>query len=222
MIAEAAVLVSLYKARRFLAAKVENLLAQTIIRDCRVIFLNVQDLEDESELLGGLPDNCEIVKFHNHASLYQAWNAGIGLTKSRLITSSNVDDLQAPTYLAECVTALDRDQLDVVASDYLITDLPNQRWPKWEQVIGRVEVGFPGSTMGPCPVWKRDLHKAHGLFGDYQVIGDARAWETWAAAGHRFGAVRSDLALYYAGSESLERRCDPKTGVKLIDIDHAI
>ena len=42
------ILISLYKASRFLPAKLENLLKQTYFNKCNIVLLNCQNLENES------------------------------------------------------------------------------------------------------------------------------------------------------------------------------
>ena len=42
-------------------------------------------------------------------------------------------------------------------------------------------------------------------------------WEKWYAGGERFGLIKRDMVLYYAHSDSLERRVE--NGISLRDSD---
>lgn len=214
------ILVSIYKGRRFLLHKLDNLYKQTIIDNCQVVLLNCQNIENENEIYNYYPKkNTYVIEYPFYVGLYKSWNDGITLTDSKYIVNANLDDLWHPTYLERCVDLLENSNCDIVSTKTLITDLCNQCEP-WTNIIGEIcKRPYPLDTAGPCPVWRRDLHK-FGLFGDYKVIGDARMWEIWYAHGAKFDVISEALALYYCNPLSLERRVD-ENGVKLRDIDLA-
>lgn len=217
------VLVSLYKAGKFIRAKINNLIQQTIIHDCQVVFLNCQNLDNEREayveLLGD--ENFREIMYDSHRRLYPTWNDGIQCTQSKYVVNSNVDDMWHPKYLQYCTQYLDKHpEAACVSSGVLVTEIPNQDDPAQWRKYGKYPLAtYPQSTAGPCPVWRRSLHDKYGWFGDYSVIGDARMWEKWNAGGEQFHLIKDFLVLYYASSNSLERRHDPDTGVLLRDLD---
>lgn len=222
------VLIALYKAGEFIESKIESLRRQTIIDNSLIIFLNCQNHDNEFDLcekFAAERSNVINIMFNEDITLYESWNAGIGLssnTASKYIVNYNADDQWHPSYLEQCCDYLDENEdTAIVSTGILITDVPNQLWPNWK-TNGKIPAHpYPLSTAGPCPVWRRCLHEKYGYFGNYKVIGDARMWEKFHAGGEKFGLIKEDLALYYSSKNSLERRRDPTTGQLLRDIDIA-
>jgi hypothetical protein len=206
------VLISLWKAGRFLEAKLENLQLLQGFSDCWIVLLNCQNHDNESNIYRRFLkyDNVLEIMYDNYIRLYPTWNDGIKATKSRYIMNSNVDDMLHPTYVRRCCGWLDsKQEYACVSSRVLITRKSNQPdYTTWKWSDKMPFRSYPHSSAGPCPVWRRSLHEKHGYFGDYRVIGDARMWERWYADGEQFGLIKEDLVLYYRHNQSLEVRHD--------------
>lgn len=217
------VLVAIYKASHFIESKIKSLAAQTIFKDIQVILLNCQDLENESSYYDDFLDNTNVreIKYDNHTRLYKTWNDGINsFCPSQYITNANVDDQWHPSFAEKCCDYLDNNKdVSVLSTNILITNIANQIWPNWISHDIYPKYVYPGSTAGPCPVWRSSLHRKYGLFDDYAVISDALMWEKWLVNGEKFARLDEDLVLYYVNPMSLERRHDEITGQLLIDID---
>jgi glycosyltransferase involved in cell wall biosynthesis len=217
-----AILVAMYKASRFVDAKIENLKRQTILGDCNIVFLNCQNLENERNqyrsFLGG---NITEIVYSDHTGLYQTWNDGIKATESEYVVNANVDDMWHPEYLERLTTILDENQDHSVAYSHVkSTSQPNQFDQKeWNYKGGLSIKPFPQGTMGPCPVWRRSLHDKYGMFADTQVIGDALMWQKWRRGGEKFYQVQEPLVLYFNNPNSLERRCCPDSKLPLREVD---
>lgn len=223
------ILIALYKAGDFLPAKIESLQKQTYFNKSTIVLLNCQDLNQESEIYSDFAaDNKNVIvkEYKEWKMLYPTWNDGIAMTSSKYVMNSNVDDMLHSEYVEECCKFLDNNlEYGVVSTEVIVTDKPNQVWPKWDHVISRMPIGYPhhigGGTAGPCPMWRRSLHEKYGLFGDYRVIGDARMWEKWHDNGIKFGVINKDMVLYLTHANSLERRSN-ENGVRFrhLDIGH--
>jgi len=216
------ILIAVYKARQYVESKIASLVQQTIFNQCKILFLNCQNLENENEEIekaAAQYANIEIVNFSEYVKLYDSWNIGISQNLNiPYCTNYNMDDQWNPTYLEKAIQHLEETDADIVSSGVLVTDTINQVWPNWSPT-GRMPLAtYPASTAGPSPVWRMALHEKYGLFGSYLTIGDARIWETWYANGVKFGLISEDLVLYYRNPESLERRRD-SSGVLLRDVD---
>lgn len=214
-------LVSLYEARYFLKAKIENLRQLQDFSDCWVVLLNCQNKHGEdsyySEFLRSNHNVLEI-RYDHWVSLYRAWNDGIRATRSKYIMNSNVDDMLHPEYLRACTEFLDsHPDTAVVSTRVGLTRTPNQHRPDWTVDSDMPFYSFPLSTAGPCPMWRRELHHKYGLFCEqYQVISDGIMWDKWYAGGETFGLIDRRLALYYKNPRSLERRQDQE-GQSLVE-----
>lgn len=218
------VLVGLYRASRFLEAKIANLKLQNNFDDCNIILLNCQDLEKESTLYADFlqsNENVSEILFKQHIGLYATWNAGIEQSQSEYIVNANADDMWHPEYLERMIKALDEDSGAAVAYSHVkLTGQPNQfDASKWQYTGGLSTRPFPQGTMGPCPVWRRSLHDRFGLFPDYQVISDALMWQKWRRGGERFLQVPEPLVLYFQNPNSLERRLCPHSKLPLREVE---
>lgn len=212
------VLVAIYKAGVHLAGKLKDLEAQSWFKRSNIILLNCQNLDDEKSVYSEFAksDNVTVKEYGHHIKLYDSWNDGIRMSDSEYIVNSNVDDRWHPQYLERLARHLDEHKdVGVVSSLVDVTDVANSSWP-WKP-ISNLAIGYPGGTAGPCPMWRRELHK-HGYFESYSIISDALMWETWLRNGVKFGIINEPLALYYTSSKSLERRLD-EHGRKLIDME---
>jgi hypothetical protein len=213
------VLVSVFKASKYIKHKLENLREQTIFDKLHIILLNCQNLECERSIYSSFLSykNVTELYFNDYVKLYKSWNDGIKISKCKYISNSNADDLIAPTYYEKCVHTLDNSDFSMVSSKVLVSNVYPQQWPNWVH-ISDIPICYPGSTMGPCPTWRRILHDKYGYFGEYYVIGDARFWEAMHAGNEKFGVIDEHLVLYYHNAMSLERRVD-ESGNKLLDVD---
>jgi hypothetical protein len=205
------ILVALWKASRFLEAKLENLRQQTLFDRCNIVLLNCQNLENEAGIYADFlkHNNVSEICYDTHINLYPTWNDGIKATESRFIMNSNVDDMLHPEYVRACSNWLNTNpDFACVSTGVLVTEKPNQIHPNWEWKDRLPFHIYPLSTAGPCPMWRRSLHNKYDYFGNHRVIGDAKMWEKWLGGGEKFGLIDQNLVLYYAHSGSLERRVD--------------
>lgn len=217
----ATLLVALYRAGPYLAAKLASLRQLVDFAAYQIILLNCQNLDDERTVYQSFLDFPNILEIYHssYMTLYQSWDVGLKASESVYVASSNVDDLTHPEYANKCAAYLDdHPEVGVVSSQVLVTDVPNQVWPNWQWVSRLPPLPYPHSTAGPAPLWRRDLH-GYGYFGDYRTIGDARMWERWLARGVRFEVYPEDLVLYYLNPLSLERRIDSESGRSLRELD---
>lgn len=217
------ILVSLYKAGEYIEAKVKNLLQQSIIKSCQIVFLNCQNLDGEREYYKDyLCDNVHEILYDQYVGLYKSWNDGILKYPSDYICNSNADDMWHPDYLKIMRNYLDSNKdIGIVNSRVLITNIKNQTDHKtWSANLGTIPLKeYPLSTAGPCPVWRRSLHDEYGYFDDLLTIGDAIMWKKWFNNGVKFGNVDKPLVMYYASPMSLERRFDAATGKSYKQLD---
>lgn len=218
------VLVGLYKAGKFLEAKIENLRRQSMFDDMSIVLLNCQNLDKESDIYADFlheNDNVSEIMYHEYIGLYATWNHGIEASNTDYITNANVDDMWHPDYLKILTGALDDDKFYASAYSYILqSGIPNQfDYKKWQYKGGLSRQPFPVGTMGPCPVWRRSLHTKYGLFEDYQIISDGMMWQKWRRGGEKFLQVQEELVLYFNNPESLERRHCPHSNLPLIKVE---
>lgn len=220
---EITILVALYKAGEFIEAKIKNLRNLTNIQQCKVIFLNCQDLDNESKhyekFLEDYPQSTHII-YNKHRKVYGTWNEGIKMSDTKYIANFNADDQCRPDYFEKCIQFLEEyEEYCAVSSRVLVSSFPNQVWPEWTKDSELPPATYPDSTAGPCPVWRRSLHSKYGYFDDLRVVSDATMWQRWHEGGEKFGYINDPMVLYYRSPNSLERRIDPKTKLPYRHLD---
>src|SRR4051812_37257161 len=121
----ATVLVALYRAGPFLAAKLENLRCQTAFADCWIVLLNCGNEDGEEDLYrawAATHPNVVVRRYDSFISLYDSWNHGLQMTDSTYVLNSNVDDLLHPDYIERCTRFLgDHPDYACVSSQVLVT-----------------------------------------------------------------------------------------------------
>ena len=218
------VLVGLYKADKFLEAKIENLRRQSAFDEMDVVLLNCQNLENEAEIYADFlkeNENVSEILYEDHVGLYSTWNNGISQCNTEYVVNANVDDMWHPDYIKKMTNVLSLNKSYATAYSYVLqSGIPNQfDHETWQYKGGLSRQPFPGGTMGPCPVWRRSLHDKYGMFEDFQIISDAMMWQKWRRGGEKFLQVKEELVLYFNNPQSLERRHCPHSNLPLKKVE---
>lgn len=178
------VIVSVYKAERFIRQKIEDLLEQSVIDELEIIIINSGSPENEDEIIRAYAKkHSQIVYIHtvDRETIYKAWNRGIGIAKGKYITNSNVDDRLAPNALEVLCTALDNNpDVVLVYADQYISFQENQkfneiskakhfRWSKYNKLTL-----LESCITGPQPMWRASIHSQYNIqFNEnLEVAGD--------------------------------------------------
>ena len=169
------VLVSLYNAKKYVTARLTNLLEQSE-KDIEVIVIDAASpQEDGKAVLEQFGDDPRVIviTLNERIPLYSAWNIGLTFSSGKYIANANADDLLAPTTLEDMADWLDANpEADLLAGSWYEVKEENNLWPPPE--------GAEISTIkapGHFPLWRRDLHVELGLFDDtFKIVGDIDWW----------------------------------------------
>ena len=162
--------------------------------------------------------------------LYEVWNYYCGLSTSRYVSTSNIDDKRAPNHVHVVVDMLDEETgCDVGSTGLRIAKDPSITWDTsaglTEWYVGgrrvhkrfddlyRVRDGIVKSHNFPhcLPVWRTALMPVNGSFNE-KDFGSSADWEYWLRAAQRgsvFAHLEEPLGLYYIAPASYWRR-NPK------------
>ena len=100
------VLIAIYKSGEYIDSKIKSIIQMQDFKNTEFIFLNCQNLHEESEKIKPLClqyPNIRQLHFDQHVNLYMTWNAGIQLSNSEYITNYNADDQWHPKFVKKCV-----------------------------------------------------------------------------------------------------------------------
>lgn len=207
---KATVLISLYKSQKFIQNKIENIMEQTIFKECEFMFIDGGTNDDELDIIRRFiigKHNCHLIaNKKGRITLYEAWNRGIKASSAPYICNSNTDDVLAPNAIERLIESLDGDNnISVTFPNVYTTTKPNS---KWGTVTGGYINTSANAVVGPFVMWRRSLHSKYGLFdGRLWVYGDAHWWNLLRSNHVVFKKVPDHLCIYLVGN-GLERSCD--------------
>src|SRR5437588_9034397 len=105
------VIVPNYNHAKYLPRRLESILAQTAV-DFELILLDDCSTDDSRSLLtrfAATDARCRCVfNAKNSGSVFRQWNLGVGMARGKYIWIAESDDWAAPTFLAQLVSALER------------------------------------------------------------------------------------------------------------------
>ncbi|HIQ05788.1 MAG TPA: glycosyltransferase, partial [Anaerolineae bacterium] len=212
-------IVSTYNSERFIRGCLEDLEAQTIADRLEIIVVDSGSQQNERAIVEEFQqryDNIVYIRTEERETVYAAWNRGIKAARGKYITNANTDDRHRRDALELLARALDEHpDITVVYADCAITHIENQtfdtasptrffRWPDFDR-----ETFFQVCTVGPQPMWRREVHNEYGFFDEsFQVAGDYEFWLRISKT-RKFLHLPIVLGLYFESPTSIEHR-DPE------------
>jgi FkbM family methyltransferase len=207
------VIVSTYKAERFLRGCIEDLEAQSIADNIEIIVVNSGSPENEKAIVKELQARHRNIVYleTQRETVYGAWNRAIKIARGRYLTNANTDDRHATHALEKLAAALDRrPDIDLVYGNSALTRTENTTlqkgpvngsfcWPPFDP-----RLLFNVCFVGPHPMWRRSLHDKFGLFdSNYTSAGDYEFWLRICQK-TKFLHLPETLGLYLEHESSIE------------------
>ncbi len=205
------IITSIYNGDEYIQQFMEDITNQTMFEEkCELLLINANSPGNEEEVikpyLEKYPDNIVYKKLDEDPGIYAVWNIGVEIASGDYITNANLDDRHAPfAYEKQAAALLANPDVDLVYADMLITDQPNETWHA-NSSNGR-KYNFPEFSYDnlkmvnmphAAPMWRKSLHKKHGLFDQkYNSAGDWEMWLRAAQKGSKFMKMSTPVGLYY-------------------------
>ena len=126
------IVVSAYRANRFLAACLRNLLDQSCITECEVILVSCDPGEDNRSIVAEYGAKFSWFQHIETAreTLYRSWNRGLQKARGEFFVNANVDDALHPQSLRTLAQALSTEPNAALAyGDWAWSDEPNASFP---------------------------------------------------------------------------------------------
>jgi len=202
------VIVSTYKAERFIRGCLEDLVAQTLFGEMEVIVIDSGSPQGESAVCEEFVRKYPQIKLirTEREPLYVAWNRAIPLASGQYLNNANTDDRHHQDFMATMVAALESHPEAALAyADQLISHTENEsfaecqsrgaklrRWPDYtpEELLLRC-------ITGSQPVWRKSLHSALGVFDTgYRIAADYDMWLRFASQ-HPLLHVPKALGVFF-------------------------
>jgi len=205
------IITSVYNGDEYIDGFLEDITNQTIFKEkCELIMINADSPGDEEETIlryqKMYPDNIIYEKLDSDPGIYGVWNMAVEMSTGDFITNANLDDRKAVDSLeAHAKTLVANKNIDLVYADSYITNKPNETYQNNSSQDRRYnfeEFSKEGMLRGNLPhnnpMWRKSLHKKHGLFDDsYRSAGDWEYWLRCAISGSSFKKLAGVHGLYY-------------------------
>lgn len=211
------VLISLYKSDEYLISLLSSIQGQSIKEKAEFIFILVQPSDFTvslvNEFRASLP-HVQILRHDDRIGIYAAWNEGIKIAQSEIITNWNADDTRAPDSLEIQYNYLNsHPKNDVVYQDVYYSLEPNLSWETLQAIGMRsnlpdvsaqylLETSF--NLPHNAPAWRRKLHEDYGYFDEsYMSAGDYEFWVRIALHNRRFSKLQQIHVAYFINPKGI-------------------
>jgi GT2 family glycosyltransferase len=175
-VGDVSILLSLYRAERFLEAYLDNVIGQTALSSVELSVVHNSPTATERTILDRYSSMIPMIRQEvSLEGLYASWNRAIIQSSGDYLVCWNVDDARLPDSLERMILTLEKSkEAGWTYGDFVITKKFGEnfgkymRTPEWS-----VEAGTRGSIGGPFFMWRRSLIPRVGYFDEqFQSGGD--------------------------------------------------
>tara|TARA_R110001632_G_scaffold60003_2_gene145773 strand:+ start:265 stop:975 length:711 start_codon:yes stop_codon:yes gene_type:complete len=210
------IITSIFKASDFLFDFLTDVKRQSIFPDIEVLLLdaNPDGYKDDKEIIKPFL-HLKQFKYYkiNQCNVYEAWNQGIDLASSDIISNWNTDDRRKVNSLKTQVDFLNKNtDVDVCYGPVLLSNEPNeifefcQSQSSWPVLDGTLENQLKHNSPHCLPVWRKSIHERFGLFdSSYFSAADYDMWFRVLKGGGKLGKIDELIGLYYENPNSISR-----------------
>ena len=208
------VITSIFKASSFLFDFLVDVKRQSIFSESQVLLL---DANEDDEDLSIIEPFLNIPNFHYHrlgkCSVYKAWNKGIDLASSSIITNWNTDDRRSWNSLEKQVKFLEQNpNIDLCYGLTKLSQKPNENFEDcptisiWPALEGTLENQLKHNSPHCLPVWRKDVHDRFGKFDEsYFSAADYDMWFRILKGGGEIKKIEELIGVYYENPTSISR-----------------
>jgi GT2 family glycosyltransferase len=212
------VVVSAYESEAFMRECLEDLVQQTIMDHMEIIVVDAASPQDEGRIVKEFQaryQNIHYIRTPARIGVYTAWNIAIRRAKGRYITPFSTNDrLRPDAYEILSESLNDHPDVSLVYGDTYLTDLPHQTFERhhrigvWHWPEYSYEYLLTHCTIGPHPMWRRQLHETVGYFDEsYIALGDQDFWIRLGARHHMLH-IPIVTGLYWRSTDRLSNRAE--------------
>lgn len=208
------VLASIYKSSEFLFNFLLDIKKQNILSQMEILFLDANPDDSDLEIIKPFLyySNFKHIKVEN-STVYEAWNRGVKLANSDIITNWNCDDRRAYGSLEKQVKFLeDNKDIDVCYGNLKISNKANESFSDcksnryWPVLEGTLENQLKHNSPHCLPVWRKSIHERFGMFNTkYFSAADYDMWFRVLEGGGKLGKMDEVVGLYYENPTSISR-----------------
>jgi len=217
----ASIIVSIFKAGRFISHLLQDITRQSIFKDCEFLLLDANSPDGELFYIKPYLRH-QNIKYINigKCSLYEAWNKGIEVSASSIIANWNADDRRFKNSLEKQVKFLEENEnSDVCYGHTIVSRIENEIAEEcrsseiYQALDGTLENQLLHNSPHCFPVWRKSIHDRFGLFNTSYFSGsDYDMWFRVLKGGGILTKLDIITGLYYrnpngisSGNESFKK-----------------
>jgi hypothetical protein len=200
------IITSIYNSSEFLHQFLIDVKRQTIFGQSEVLLLDCNNDDSDYKIIEPFLSFSNF-KYHKlgKCSVYEAWNSGINLSSSDILTNWNTDDRRSFNSLEKQVSFLENDiECDLCYGPTLISEIPNEVFEFCSSNIyypaldATLENQMIHNSPHCLPVWRKSVHERFGLFDTkYFSSADYDMWFRILKGGGKMKSLNDTVGLYY-------------------------
>lgn len=200
------IITSIYKSSKFLFEFLLDVKRQSIFPYSEVLLLDANEDSIDYEIIKPFLDikNFKYLKI-NKCTVYEAWNIGINISNSEILTNWNTDDRRSYNSLEKQVQFLENNsEYDGCYGPTIISEIENEKFEdcKSKNIFPALEFNLKNqlSHNSPhcMPVWRKSIHDICGKFDlSYKSAGDYDMWMKALYNNIKFKNLEETVGLYY-------------------------
>jgi glycosyltransferase involved in cell wall biosynthesis len=200
------VITSIFNSPLFIEGFLKDALRQSIFFDCEFLLLDCNDHDNDFKLIEPFLTWTPF-KYHKigKCSIYEAWNKGIELSSSDLLSNWNTDDRRKFNsleiqyeYMKEnpiCDVCYGPTHISHIPNEIFEEHSPNTIYPALE---GTLENQLKHNSPHCLPVWRKNIHAKFGMFDtSYISASDYDMWFRVLKGGGVLSNIEINTGLYY-------------------------
>lgn len=209
------ILTSIYKSADFLYHFMLDVRKQSIFSEIEVVLLDANDDDEDFKIIEPFLVHKNFV-YHKigKCNVYEAWNKGIDIASSDLLSNWNTDDRRKYNSLGVQVDFLNSNpNTDVCYGKVLSTHVANESfnlcstlryYPTSE---GSKEMLLKNNSPHCFPMWRKSIHKRFGYFNTkYFSAADYEMWFRVLNGGGTLSKMEDIVGSYYENPNSISRK----------------
>jgi len=200
------VITSIYKSSKFILDFLLDVKRQSIFSESEVLLLDANEDDEDFSIIEKFLDipNFKYSKV-GKCSIYEAWNIGIDISTSDILTNWNTDDRRSYNSLGKQVKFLEENkEYDGCYGPTIISKIENEVFENCQSqsIFPALEFNLENqlSHNSPhcMPVWRKSIHDICGKFDtSYHSASDYDMWMKVLQNNIKFKNIEEIVGLYY-------------------------
>jgi hypothetical protein len=201
------IITSIYKSSKFLFDFLLDVKRQSIFSDCEVLLLDANEDDSDYKIIEPFINiqNFKYLKI-NKCNVYKAWNIGIDISTSDILTNWNTDDRRVYNSLEKQVQFLENNnEYDGCYGPTIISKIENEIFEncKSQDIFHALDFNLKNQLIHNSPhcmpVWRKSIHNICGKFDTfYHSAADYDMWMKVLRNNIKFKNIEEIVGLYYS------------------------